>query len=83
MPQELADNLDSENFGVAECRSGSAARPEAPDVLESVIYEAEDRCDEGAKIHKKTSFMPVGLDATERREVFCLAQVLKETCTRG
>jgi hypothetical protein len=32
---------------------------------------------------RETSFTPVGLVATERREVFSLAQVLKETCARG
>jgi len=53
-PQELADDLDSEDFGVAERGSGSAPS-EAPEVLESVIYEAEYGYDEGAKIHKKTS----------------------------
>ena len=53
-PQELADDLDSEDLGIAERRGGSAPS-EGPEVLESVIYEAEDGYDEGAKIHKKTS----------------------------
>ena len=51
-PQELADNLYGEDFGVAERGSGSAPS-EAPEVLESVIYEAEYGYDEGAKIHKR------------------------------
>jgi hypothetical protein len=84
-PQELADDLDSEDFGVAERGSGSAPS-EAPEVLESVIYEAEYGYDEGAKIHKRRP--PLRLSGaiwinTERREVFSLAQVLRETCTRG
>jgi hypothetical protein len=53
-PQELPNDLDSQYFRVAERGSGSALS-EASEVLESVIYEAEDRDDEGAKIHKKTS----------------------------
>ena len=53
-PQELADDLHSEDFGVAE-RGGGSALSEAPEVLETVIYEAEDGYDEAAKIHKKTS----------------------------
>jgi hypothetical protein len=51
-PQELADDLDGKDFGVAERGSGSAPS-EAPEVLESVIYEAEDGYDEGAKIHER------------------------------
>jgi hypothetical protein len=53
-PQELADDLDGENFRVVE-RWGGSPFSEAPEVLESVVDEAEDRDDEGAKIHKKTS----------------------------
>jgi hypothetical protein len=54
-PEELTDDLDSQYFRVAERGSGSALS-EAAEVLESVIYEAEDRDDdEGAKNHKKTS----------------------------
>jgi hypothetical protein len=53
-PEELTDDLDSQYFRVTERGSGSAFS-EAPEVLESVIYEAEDRDDEGAKIHRKTS----------------------------
>jgi len=51
-PQKLTDDLDSEDFSVAERGSGSTLS-EASEVLKSVIYEAEDRNDEGAKIHKK------------------------------
>src|SRR5829696_3321286 len=53
-PEELTDDLDSQYFRVAEGGSGSALS-EAPEVFKLVIYEAEDRNDEGAKIHKKTS----------------------------
>src|SRR5215217_750062 len=53
-PEELTDDLDSQYFRVTE-RGSESALSEAPEVLESVIYEAEDRDDEGAKIHKKTS----------------------------
>jgi hypothetical protein len=53
-PEELTYELDSQYFRVAERGSGSALS-EAAEVLESLIYEAEDRDDEGAKIHKKTS----------------------------
>src|SRR5215213_2716451 len=53
-PEELTDDLDSQYFRVTERGSGSAFS-EAPVALETVIYEAEDRDDEGAKIHRKTS----------------------------
>ena len=53
-------------------------------ILEPVVYEAEDGNDEGAKIHKKTS-VPIRRywADTERKGVFSVAQVLKETRTRG
>ncbi len=35
-PQELADDLDGENFRVAE-RWGGSSSSEAPEVLESVV----------------------------------------------
>jgi hypothetical protein len=83
--QKLTDDLDSEDFSVAERGSGSTLS-EAPEVLKSVIYEAEDRYDEGAKIHKRRPplrlFGAIWVN-TERKEVFCVAPVLKETCTRG
>jgi hypothetical protein len=53
-PQELADDLDGEHLGVAQRRGGSAPS-EAPEASDTVVYEAEDGHDEGAKIHKKTS----------------------------
>src|SRR5215211_858007 len=53
-PQELADHLDGEDFGVAELWGGSAPS-EAPEVSGTVVDEAEDGDDEGAKIQKKTS----------------------------
>jgi hypothetical protein len=83
--QKLANDLDGEHFRVRE-RGGGSAPSEAPEVLESVIYEAEDGYDEGAKIHKKkTSATSLWcyLVNTERREVFSLAQVLKEKPAHG
>jgi len=81
--QKLANYLDGEHFRVKE-RGSRPACCEASEILESVVDEAEDEEDEGAKIYKKkTSFTLVGLVATERREVFSLVQALKETCTWG
>jgi hypothetical protein len=82
-PQELTDDLDGEYFGVAERGSGSTCS-ETPELNDAIVDEAEDRYDESAKIQQKTSATSgaIGLN-TERREVFCLAQVLKGTCTRG
>ncbi len=83
-PQELADDLDGEGFGVGECGSGSA-RSEASEVREPVVYEAKDGDDEGAKIHESGDLLldSVGLGATERREVSLFIQPLGETCTGG
>jgi hypothetical protein len=83
-PQELADYLDGEDFRVEEHRSGSTC-PEAPEVLEPVIDEAEDGYDEGAKIHESEDLLlaSVGLGTTERREVSLFIQPFEETCTRG
>src|SRR5215212_1022203 len=50
--QKLADDLDGDDFGVAE-RGGGSAPSEAPEVGNAVVYEAEDGYDEGAKIHKR------------------------------
>jgi hypothetical protein len=80
--EEFSDDLDGEDLRVGERGCGSTASETQP--LEPVVHEAKDGHDEGAKIHKKkASFTPVGLVATERREVFSLVQALKETCTRG
>jgi hypothetical protein len=53
-PQELSDDLDGKDFRVAE-RWGGSASSEAPEVLESVVCEAKDGYDEGAKIQQKTT----------------------------
>lgn len=83
-PQELAADLDGEHFGVAQ-RWGGSASSEAPEVLESAIYEAEDGDDEGAKIHESGDLLvaSVGLGATDRREVSFFIQPFKKTCKRG
>ncbi len=62
-PQKLADNLDGEYFRVAE-RGGGSAPSQAPEFLESVVYEAEDGNDEGAKIHEKTSAVSGAIEST-------------------
>jgi hypothetical protein len=80
-PKELPDDLYGEHLGVGELGAGTALTNAAS--LESVVDEAEDGHDEGVKIQEKTSFTPVGLVATKRREVFSLVQALKETCTQG
>ena len=84
-PQELADDLDSEDFRVAEHRGGSACS-EVPEVLESVIYEAEDGYDEGAlRSMKKTSATSLWcywLTPSVGRSSLWLKSS-KETCTRG
>src|SRR5215211_4256089 len=76
-PEELSDDLDGQDLCVAEL-GGRPALADAPS-LEPIVDEAEDGHDEGAKIHKKkTSFTPVGLVATERREVFASVQAPKK-----
>ncbi len=82
--QELTDDLDGEHFRVAQ-RWGGSPSSQAPEASDAVVDEAEDGHDEGAKIHESEDLLlaSVGLGATERREVFSLAQVIKETCTRG
>src|SRR5215207_2837201 len=81
--EELSDELDGENLRVGKLGSRTALANTA--ALEPVVDEAEDGDDEGAKIQERSPplrrFTPVGLVATERREVFSLAQVLKQTCT--
>jgi hypothetical protein len=48
--EELAYNLDGEHFGVRELRRRAALADAV--ALDSVIHEAEDADDEGAKIHE-------------------------------
>jgi hypothetical protein len=82
-PEELTDDLDGEHFRVAERGSGSACS-EAPEVHESVVYEAEDGYDEGAKIQEKTSATSGAIELTPsvgRSSV--LLKASKKTCTRG
>jgi hypothetical protein len=53
-PQELTDDLDGEYLGVAERGSGPTCS-QTPELSYAIVDEAEDRYDESAKIHKKTS----------------------------
>jgi len=62
-PQELTDDLDGEHFRVGE-RWGGSACSEAPEVHESVVYEAEDGYYEGAKIQEKTSATSGAIELT-------------------
>jgi hypothetical protein len=82
--QELAYDLDGKDFGVAQ-RWGGSTGSETPEVLEAVVYEAEDGYDEGVKIHESEDLLlaSVGLGTTERREVSPFIQPFGETCTRG
>jgi hypothetical protein len=50
-PEEFAHDLDGEHLCVGELGGGAALTDAAS--LESVVYEAEDRDDEGAKIHER------------------------------
>ena len=58
-PEELTDDLDGNDFRVAERGSWSACS-EAPELSDTVINEAEDGHDEGAKIHKREDLRHVG-----------------------
>jgi hypothetical protein len=80
-PQELTDNLDGEDFRVAE-RRGRSALSEASKLSDAVVYEAEDRDDEGVKIHEGGDLLlaSVGLGATEPREVSLSIQPFGKTC---
>jgi hypothetical protein len=49
--QKLTDDLDGEDFGVAE-RGGGSACSEASEVGYAVVYKAKDGDDEGVKIHE-------------------------------
>ena len=83
-PQELADELDGEDFRVVE-RWGGSPFSEAPEVLESVVYEAEDGDDEGAKIQEKTSATSGAIELTPSvgRSSVLLKSSNKQTCTWG
>jgi hypothetical protein len=63
-PQELTDDLDGgEHFRIPECCWGGPAPSEAPEVSDTVVFEAEDGDDdEGVKLHKKK---------TSSRSVWC------------
>jgi hypothetical protein len=50
--QKLADDLYGKHLRVAQ-RGGGSTCSEAPEVLDVVVYEAEDSNDEGAKIHNR------------------------------
>jgi hypothetical protein len=52
--EELSDDLEGEDLSVGKLRSGTALADAAP--LESVIDEAEDSDDEGAKIHQRPPY---------------------------
>ena len=52
MPRKLADELYGKHLRVAQ-RGGGSTCSEAPEVLDVVVYEAEDSNDEGAKIHNR------------------------------
>jgi len=52
--QKLANDLDGENFRVAERWSGSTCS-ERTEFSDAVVDEAEDADDEGAKIHGRRS----------------------------
>jgi len=82
--QELADDLDGDDFRVAECCGGSTCS-EAPELSDVVVDEAEDGADEGVKMHESGDLLLawVGLGTTERREVSLSIQPFGETCTRG
>jgi len=61
--EKLADDLDGEDLGVGELRSGAA--PTDTPAFDSVVDEAEDGHDEGAKIHeKKTSAACGAIEST-------------------
>jgi hypothetical protein len=51
-PQKLAYDLDGEDLRVAQ-RWGGSATSETSEILDAVVYKAEDADDEGVKIHWK------------------------------
>ena len=82
-PQKLADELDGKDFRVREHGSGSACS-EAPEIHESVVDEAEDGYDEGAKIQKKTSSTSGAIRTTPSvGRSSLLLKSSQKTCTRG
>ena len=82
--QELADNPYGETFRVAQ-RWGRSPSSEAPEILEWVVYEAEDVAT--MKVLRSIRKPPLRLWCfwadTKRKENFCVTQVFKETCTSG
>jgi hypothetical protein len=60
--EELADDLDREDLGVGK-RWGGAALTDTPS-FELIVYQAENGCDEGAKIHEKTSAASGTIEST-------------------
>jgi hypothetical protein len=81
--EKLPDDLDGQDLRVRKLRSGTA--PSNTPTLEMIVDEAEDANYEGAKIHeRKTPFCSrwIGAPPSVGRSYF-VAQVLKETCTRG
>jgi hypothetical protein len=50
--EELPDHFDGEHLGVGELGGRSTLAQRSP-LFESVVDEAEDRGDEGVKIHRK------------------------------
>jgi hypothetical protein len=63
-PYELADDFDGEDLGIGEPRGGAALSEGS--VFEPLVDEAEDGYDEGAKIHKKTSYVSGVIGSTLR-----------------
>jgi hypothetical protein len=54
--QKLTDDLDGEDFGVAE-RGGGSACSEASEVGYAVVYKAKDGDDEGVKIQESEDLL--------------------------
>src|SRR5215207_3049619 len=83
-PKELSNDLDGKHLGVGELGCGSAPS-EASQPFELVVYKAEDRDDEGAKIHRKgpPSLWQLVWVPPSVGKSHSVIQPLKETCTRG
>ncbi len=83
--QKLTDDLDGEDFRVAE-RWGGSACSEASEVGYAVVYKAKDGDDdEGVKIQESADLLVawVGLGTTEPREVSLSIQPFRKICRRG